>query len=81
MPKHHPKVRHTPSEPLYVMFSCKARNPDGSTLKLKRVLFRELIDVLTVFLQQNGTADLVSSDGKMYHMTNTDYLRLEMEEP
>lgn len=47
---------------------------------MKRVLFRELIDVLTVFLQQNGTADLVSSDGKVYHMTNTDYLRLETED-
>lgn len=81
MPKHRTKGRQMTPDEHYLTFGCKARNPDGSTLKLKRVLFREAIDVLTVYLQLNGTADMIDSDGNVYRIVNADgVLRLEKED-
>lgn len=80
MPKHPAKPYKTPPDALSVTYSCKARNPTGSTLKLKSVSFTEAINTLVAYLQPGGTAEMTDSNGATYRITNADGLRMEMEE-
>lgn len=81
MPKHPAKPHQTPPDALSVTYTCKARNPTGSTLKLKQATFTEAVNTLVAYLQPNGTAEMRDTNGGVYRITNTDGLRMEMEEP
>lgn len=80
MSKHPVKPHKTPPDALSVTYSCKARNPDGSTLKLKSVSFTEAVNTLVTYLRPNGTAEMTDSNGATYRITNIDGLRLETED-
>lgn len=78
MTKHPAKQHQTQTDPLLLSYTCKARNPTGSKLKLKSATFTEAVNTLIAYLQPNGTAEIYGPFDGFYRITNADGLRMEV---